>query len=293
MKGFPAYRRRPPAEPSSREIDLARRWLARRGAPVSVPTRLLSIRIAAHTAPSTWLRTFPLHAVLALAAGVGYSSLQYLPGVAGREMTEAIPLVFVLAAIQLSLWRARRVRERNLAATVPHRRTGIARPIGVVDGWSAATAATTFLGGAALALAMAVAVPGAWTYAWSWLGLLAVGALCTAVVVGATVREPVLAEDDASLAAAGVLRREAVVAAMPAMYAVPVLFDVFGGNRQPAAFTPLLLGYVALCLVLQLGAALAQRRWKLPPGHYGTVERTRETPPAAVSDENVWKPAAR
>ncbi|WIX77849.1 hypothetical protein QRX50_41700 [Amycolatopsis carbonis] len=217
MSGFLAYRRRPPAEPSTREIDFARRWLARRGVAVSLPTRLLCIRIGAHSvAPSTWLRTVPTYVVLAIGGAVGYQSLQELPGVAGREMTSAVTIFFVIAGFQVSWWRARRLRERNLAALVPHRLTGVARPKGVVDAWFGTTTAITFAGGAFLALAMLAAVPETRTWAWSWLGLLAVGAICTAVIVVATLREPVLAEDDASLAAGELLRREAVQSTAPA-----------------------------------------------------------------------------
>ncbi|MEV6902987.1 hypothetical protein [Amycolatopsis sp. NPDC051372] len=183
MKESSAHRRRPPAEPSWREIDLARMWLARHGIAVSLPTRLLSIRIAARTSPSAWLRTFPVYAGLAIIGAVGYQSLQYLPGVRGVEMTEATTLFLLFAALQISQWRARRRRERSLDLLVPHRITGAARPIGVIDAWYTATAVTTFAGGALLALSMFVAAAGARTYAWSWVGLLTAGALCTTVVV--------------------------------------------------------------------------------------------------------------
>lgn len=257
---------------------------------MSLPTRLLCIRIAAHAAPSTLARTFVVYVVLAVAGAVGYQSLQYLPGVQGREMTAGTSLYFVYAAFQIGVWRARRVRERNLAVLVPHRLTGVARPTGVVDGWYGATAATTFAGGALLALSMFVAVPGARTYAWSWLGLLTLGALCTGVIVRATLREPVIAEDDESLAADGLLRREAIQRTAPAGYSALVLFDVFGEGRQPHAYTTLLIGYVALCLALQCAAAITQRRRKLPPGHYGTVE-TAIAPAETAAD--VWKPPVR
>ncbi|MEV4597162.1 hypothetical protein AB0K15_07150 [Amycolatopsis sp. NPDC049253] len=290
MNGFLAYRRRPPAEPSAREIDFARRWLARRGVAVSLPTRLLCIRIGAHSvAPSAWLRTVAIYAVLAVGGAVGYQSLQELPGVHGREMTSAVTLFFVIAGLQVGWWRARRLRERNLAASVPHRLIGVARPKGVVDGWFGATAATTFAGGAFLALAVFAAVPEARTWAWSWLGLLAVGAICTGVIVVATSREPVLAEDDASLAAGELLRREAVQATAPAMYTLPVLFEVFGEGRQPPAFTGLLIGYVVLCLALQSAGPIALSRRKLPPGHYGEPE----TAAALTADDDVWRPVVR
>src|SRR4051794_40775302 len=114
MNGFLAYRRRPPAEPSAREIDFARRWLARRGVAVSLPTRL---------------------------------------------------------------------------AVHPDR-----RPL---------------------------------------RGALRMASL-----------------------------REAVQATAPAMYTLPVLFDIFGEGRQPPAFTGLLIGYVALCLALQCAGPIALSRRK-------------------------------
>ncbi|WP_328608377.1 hypothetical protein OG943_04440 [Amycolatopsis sp. NBC_00345] len=289
MNKFLARRRRPPAEPSAAEIAAARKWLARHGVEVNLPTRLLCIRIAAHLTPGTWLRTFPVYAVLGVVGSLGYQSLELLPGVRGREMTESIPLYFIFAAIQIGLWRARRVRERNLVELVPHPLTGVARPTGLLDGWSVAAAVTTFVGGALLAVSMFVA--GARTYAWSWLGLLAVGAICTAVVLRSTLREPVLAENDGSLAAGELLRREAIQGTLPAMYSVPVVYDIVGEGSQPHAFTTLLLGYVALCIVLQAAAAIAHRRRKLPPGYYGTTEIAPI--PVETTDENVWRPATR
>ncbi|WP_329059457.1 hypothetical protein [Amycolatopsis sp. NBC_01480] len=288
MNNFLARRRRLPAEPSSAELDAGRRWLRRHGVEVDRPTRLLSIRIAAHLAPGTWLRTFPVYAVLAVVGTLAYLSLEWLPGVRREEMTESVPMFFIYAAIQVGLWRARRLRERNLVELVPHPLTGVARPTGVVDGWYVATAAVTFAGGAALAVSMFAA--GARTYAWSWLGLLAVGAICTGVVLRSTLRQPVLAEDDGSLAADGLLRREAILASTPAIYSVPVIFDVINEGRQPHAFTGLIVGYVALCLALQAAVIIAQQRRKLPPGHYGTTETAPV--PVTTTGDNVWKPPA-
>lgn len=275
MKEFLARRRRPPAEPSAVEIGAARKWLARHGAEVNLPTRLPCIRIAAHLTPSTWLRTFPVYAVLGIAGSEAYLSLQELPGVHGREMTESIARYFLFAAIQVGLWRAPRVRERNLVALVPYRLTGLARPTGLLDGWYVAAATTTFAGGALLALSMVVAVPSARTYAWSWLGLLMVGAICTGVVLRSTLREPVVAENDGSLAADELLRREAIQATMPAIYALPVVFDIAGEGRQPHA-------------------AIAQRRRKLPPGYYGAIHSgTGEIGPRPERDRGRRRVEAR
>ncbi|SEP00773.1 hypothetical protein SAMN04489732_103195 [Amycolatopsis saalfeldensis] len=203
-------------------------------------------------------------------------------------MPPSFPLYFFFAALQIGQWRARQVRLRNLVALVPDRVTEVTRPTGLVDGWFVAAVAGTFLGGAALALSMFVA--GARTYAWSWLGLLALGAICTGVVLCSTLREPVIAEDDGSLAADELLRRQAIATTIPAIYSVPAAFDLVGEGRPPHAFTGPILGYVALCLALQTGVAIAQRHRKLPPGHYGTTDSgTGETTPD--TSDNVWRPA--
>ncbi|HEY2058652.1 MAG TPA: hypothetical protein VGH57_09815 [Amycolatopsis sp.] len=119
MRKFLARRSRLPAEPSSAEVAAARKWLARHGIEVAQPTQLLCIRIVAHLAPSTWLRSFPVYAVVGIVGGLAYTSLEWVPGVRGREMTESVPLYFIFAAIQVGLWRARRVRERTLVELVP------------------------------------------------------------------------------------------------------------------------------------------------------------------------------
>ncbi|MEC3973893.1 hypothetical protein [Amycolatopsis sp. H20-H5] len=102
-------------EPSWSEIVKARTWLAKRGIRVSMPTRLLAIRIGGRLT-QRHLRRYFSYAALATLGSLGYSCLQYLPGVHGSEMTQSATLFFIYFALQLSVWRGRQLRERSLAA---------------------------------------------------------------------------------------------------------------------------------------------------------------------------------
>jgi hypothetical protein len=109
------------------------------------------------------------------------------------------------------------------------------------------------------------------TYAWSWLGLLALGAVVFAVITTGVVRRPVIAEDEPSAAVDAVLRREDLYIAFPAASSVPVLVDLVTTHRQPPGFAPWLVGYAALAIALQIVGGLLGR-WRrpvLPGGGYG------------------------
>jgi hypothetical protein len=99
--------------------------------------------------------------------------------------------------------------------------------------------------------------------------LLGIGALSIAVVLTSVLRAPVIADDEATRAVDELVRVEWADRAFPAMFAIPVLFDMLIENRQPAAFTGLPAGYAVLSVGLQVIAMVHHRRRMLPPGDYG------------------------
>ena len=116
------------------------------------------------------------------------------------------------------------------------------------------------------------------TYAWSLLGLLAISALCTAVVLTSVLRAPVIADDEATRAVDDLVRAENADLAFPAVFSVPLVFDFFKSN-QPLGFTSLLIGYLLLSLGLQIVAVVLHSRRALPPGNYGlrAAEQAEDT----------------
>ncbi|WP_284747906.1 hypothetical protein [Amycolatopsis sp. RTGN1] len=98
------------------------------------------------------------------------------------------------------------------------------------------------------------------TYAWSWLGLLALGGVVTAVVLTGILRRPVIAEDETSLTVDAAVRLQDLRIPMPAVYAVPVAFDPMTGNAQPSGYAPWLIGYASLAVVTQAVAGFVSWR---------------------------------
>ncbi|KDN17585.1 hypothetical protein [Amycolatopsis rifamycinica] len=240
------------------ERTMALRWLASRGQPVAAPTpflgALLATRNVAIGGALPWALLF---GVLALFGAIGYDSL-FGPGA-----TVSTPAYFACFAIQLTLWRSARSRQRALAK-VTHPWPGpVPRTPG---GWFIASVALAYCGGAALSLAL-FSTP-ARTYAVSWLGLLALSALCTGCVLAGFLRAPVLAVDGPSLAVYRALLAENIHVAAPALAAVPPILDVARADRLPAGYGAALAGYAALVVGTELVAYLRSRR-PLPPGHYG------------------------
>ncbi|MCR6487212.1 hypothetical protein M8542_30725 [Amycolatopsis sp. OK19-0408] len=267
-------------EPTRGEVGQAVLWLRRHGVAVAAPTRLLATRLGVRgNAAPRGLRVRQAAVVAAaIACGVGYQCLQYLPGVRGVEMTESKMAYFIVIGIQAAAWIGLRYRDRQAAAWLGTR--AIEAPVpprrGLPGGWHTASAVVTFAGGAALGGTMFFATPYR-TYAWSWLGVLALALVMSAVLVTGVRRRPVIAEDEASLAVDTVLRREDLRVALPSGYAVLVLTDLVTTHRQPPGFAPWLLGYAALAVALQVVGALADRRHRvaLPAGHYGELRPVR------------------
>lgn len=260
--------------PSRGEFVQAAVWLGRHGVRVGIPTRLLATRLGvrgtAHPRPLLIRQTGIVLATLA--AAVAYQCLQYLPGVRGVEMTESKVPYFLLIGSQLAFWSAFRRRDRQALDLLGDRVLARPRPSwrASLGSWYLASAAVTFAGGAALGVTMFFATPYR-TYAWSWLGVLALGAVVCAVIVPGVLRRPVIAEDEPSAAVDAVLRIEDLYTALPSGYAVPVLIDLVTTRRQPPGFTPWLVGYAVLAITLQvIGALLGRRRRPaLPDGDYG------------------------
>jgi hypothetical protein len=235
------------------------RWLASRGQPVAAPTPFLDALVA--TRNVTIQRALPwllLFGVPALFGAIGYRSL-FGPGA-----TVSTPAYFAGFAIQLTMWLCTRSRQRALAkATRPWSGPAHERP----GGWFIAAAALAYGGGAALALVLFFATP-ARTYALSWLGLLALSAVCSGGILAAVLRAPVLAVDEPSLAVYRALLAENIHTAAPALAAVPPILDVALRNRLPAGYGLWLAAYAAVVVAMELVAYFRNHR-PLPPGHYG------------------------
>ncbi|MCS7480491.1 hypothetical protein ACFFQW_33515 [Umezawaea endophytica] len=253
-----------------REAVAAREWLVRRGALVHIPRPLLTVRLGQRNRRRVWFGYYAVFVVLAFAC---YAFVHWLvpdlPDVRDEDMTEGLVLTSVYCALQLATWRTWSRVDRGLASHEALNDPSLPRPPWrtVLGGWFTASTAVTFVGGAGLGVAMVVTTP-ARTYASSWLGLLAIGALSTAVVLTGVLRAPVIADDEATRAVDDLVRTENANHALPAMFAVPVVFDLFEG-KQPSAFTGVLIGYVVLSVGLQLVAVVVHSRQVLPPGDYG------------------------
>jgi len=260
------------AGPTEREAELARKWLARRGVRVAHPTRFLGVRIGGLQAgaTSTAIVSYLIFAPLIVVGTFAYLSLRKPLGAQGVRMTESVPLYFAFFALQLTSWRTWRLQERAVGKRLAVR---VARPRRrVLDGWYLAASSITFGGGALLGITMFVTTPSARTYAWSWLGVLAIGALCTAVVLRSVLRAPAVVDDEASAAVDELIHTQYADATLPAIYAAPILLDLLFENRQPHAFTWLLVAYAVLSVGVQAVAVVRHRRRRLPQGNYGTSD---------------------
>lgn len=267
-------------EPTRGEVGQAALWLGRHGVAVAVPTRLLTIRLGVrgNAGPRSLRVRRAGVLLLALIGGVGYQCLQYLPDVRGVEMTESKMAYFIVIGFHTAIWLGLRRADREAAAWLGARALEAPRPPGrgLLGGWHIASAVVTFAGGAALGVTMFLATPYR-TYAWSWLGVLALGLVMCAVIVTGVLRRPVIAEDEASLAVDAVLRREDLRLALPSGYAVLVLIDLVTTHRQPPGFAPWLVAYAGLAVALQIVGAVADRRHRtmLPEGSYGELRPVR------------------
>ncbi|WP_326944435.1 hypothetical protein OG439_32000 [Amycolatopsis sp. NBC_01307] len=261
-------------EPTEAEVDPAGLWLAKRGVEVVRPTPLLALRLGARRAarpPGYWAWCFLVLAVAVVAGGV----LQFLALWLHTPMGGVVFAAY--AGVVVLVWLPVRWADRRAAALLGDRRLDVPRPPWreSLDGWYLASVLITFGGGALLAVAMCVTTS-AWVWAVGWLGMLAIGALVVAVVLTGVLRRPVLAEDETSLMIDAVVRAEDPYITLPALFALPVLFDPLTTGRQPHEFTPWLVGYVVLAFAtLLVGRYRQYRRRTLPAGTYGVEVAVR------------------
>ncbi|MEV7099039.1 hypothetical protein AB0M80_40040 [Amycolatopsis sp. NPDC051045] len=242
------------------ERAAAGRWLVKHHVEVPTLTDLLALRLGFRggARPPGWWRWIVPAILVMCAANVGYLCLAFLPGVRGEELTGGGYLFFLMIFLQVSNWLPVRVRDRQARALLGTR--AIERPPGfALGGWDIAALLVTFGGGAALAVTIFVTTPFR-TYAWSWFGLLALGGVVTAVILTGILRRPVIAEDETSRAVDAAVRIQDLLIAMPAVYAVPVLFDPMTDDAQPPGYTPWLIGYAALAVATQAAAGFVNWR---------------------------------
>jgi hypothetical protein len=261
-------------EPTEAEVKAAKVWLAKRGVVVAEPTTLLALRLGARRAarpPGYWAWCV-LVIVLVIFAG---TVLQFLS--LWLHLPTGGAFFAGYAGVVVLVWLPVRWADRRAATWLGDRRLIVPRPSWreSLDGWYLASVGITFGGGALLAVAMCVTTS-KWVWAVGWLGLLALGAVVLAVILTGMVRRPVIAEDDTSLMIDAVVRAEDPFITMPALFALPVLFDPLTSGRQPHEFTPWLIGYVVLAFATLLVSRYTQyRRRMLPAGNYGTAVAAR------------------
>jgi hypothetical protein len=254
--------------PTEAEVRAARKWLAKRGVRVAEPTTLLALRLGARRGarpPGYWAWVVVVLVSVVLVGTVVEFLALWLHAPVGSAF-----FVGYAGAVLLVRSSVRRA-DRRAAAWLGDRRLAVPRPSWrkSLGGWYLASLVTTFGGGALLAVVMCVTTS-EWVWAVGWLALLALGAVVVAVVLTGVVRRPVIAEDETSLVIDGVVRAEDPFLAMPALFALPVLFDVLTSGPQPHEFTPWLVGYVVLAYATLLVSRYARyRRRMLPSGRYG------------------------
>lgn len=264
-------------EPTEREIQSARAWLGRHGIWVSMPTRLLALRIGARYRPERMELAGLVFGGVFLASAFGFMLVAAL---LKGKLTASGPIYTACIASACTAWFTARRRERAIfhrlgAAPAASSR----RPLAFAGPWFLGTAAVTFLGGAGLCVAMlATSAP----YALSWLSLLLISAVAFGTIVTGVLRAPVIAEDEASRAVDDAWRRQDLYIAAPVLFAPPVLVDLFE-DRLPRGFTAPVIAYAAVVCVLQVIDVWQNRRAYLafPPGNYGTPH----SPPGITQPE--------
>ncbi|WP_326944432.1 hypothetical protein OG439_31985 [Amycolatopsis sp. NBC_01307] len=261
-------------EVTSAEESAALKWLAKRGQPVGRPTPLLTALIA--TRRSLYSRGLPRYFAIVVGIcviGSGYSLL-FGPGATRSDVA-----YFIYFGIQLSMWDGIRWHERKLGASVPSRSP--AEPWWqALGGWYLVSVVAAFGGGIALAVTMYFTTA-ARTYAVSWLGLLALSALCCGWILTGVLRGRDFGETPESLAVHRALRIERLYLAMPGFVVFPVILELLWPSRRPPAeVTPWLAGYIAVVVVLQLISGILhwRRQRRLPPGDYGRPLPTASSP---------------
>lgn len=263
-----------PGEPSVLDVGMARVWLAKRNVFVSLPTRLLSHRIAARED----LRGRDLNrrsiitflVIFAAVSGTGVLFEIVLAGTPGDFVNRSALYALVVSSYQLVMWRTVRRRDRFAQGLVPQEpKPLLMARLKLLGRWYLAGLTSTFVGGAALGVALALGASPS-LYGWSWLAVLAIGAVPVGMILKDVLTGPAIAEDPASLAVDDALRLQDAYFAAPPVYALLLVIEPYFSGRHMDFFTPWLIAYVVLALGTHLVGEL--QRWRhrsLPPGYYG------------------------
>ncbi|MFI7117543.1 hypothetical protein [Amycolatopsis sp. NPDC049868] len=260
-------------QPTAIETADAMAWLSKRGIRAGIPSRPLTVRIAARQSRTTTTRILWLIGAcfVSVALTMTFGLLQKLPGVRGVEMPESRYSYFMVASIALGYWASILHREKQLGGLPARNRRP---PAKVLGGWYLASFLITFGGGATLAVTMYFTTESR-TFAWTWLAALGWAALCCTTILVWAVTRRVRGEDAASIAVDSELRFQDSRFLSPAVFPVASLIDPLFSHRSPPGFTWWMVGYAVVAAVTALGAHWRDaRRPPLPPGDYGTDETT-------------------
>ncbi|WP_103355595.1 hypothetical protein [Amycolatopsis sp. CA-128772] len=248
-------------QPTVAEVTLTRTWLARRGIKVQWPTRLLALRVGSREQAQ---RT---NAVYGIFVGLVWAVI-VLPPV-------PVPAKFVLVSVVFTghpmlQWRRVRARERLAARLAP---PGPRLPWRVaaaqVGWWNVTSVLITYGGGVVLCAARFATSPPA---AAGWAVALALGAAGTVLVLGPVLRNPVIAEDEASLAVDAALRAyDALVFAPAAVLTLLAWIDLDATWPAMPPWFPVRVAYIVLAVGTLLAGRFSRRYRTLPPGTYGTA----------------------
>ncbi len=256
---------------SQADVEQAGRWLAGHGLPEDRPTPLLAARLTARRRAR--LASSVVLAAFIVAVALAYSFARPADGSGSIQPWSLVVLAVVVGGLVLAQalldWRVRRA-DRRVAATLPRRAAHPVRP-----GWRtvlglprAAFAVTTFTGAMVLAIASLTARDGTAQYASV---VLLVGLCGVAVATGVQLRHvlthPVVADDEVSLTADGIMRVEDArdVTTPTAVWCLPTVsvLDTAPGWWVAAWCVFVALGAVSLALIT-VSAGLAARRRGTP-----------------------------
>lgn len=264
-----------PVAPSTMaEGDLRRagKWLAQHGAGDRAPSRLLAARLAVRDRRQRAEQRL----LLALAALLaGFVLLRQVVDIAiqvgGRDLVAPVSLAAFYLLTSAGIWllsRRQRAREARIAARLPRRaaRSAVEHPVAVLGGAYLAAASITYLGGTGLGLGFALLSADPVDRA---LGLVfAVGTALVGAIAGVVAweetRRPAVAEDDASLMADDLLRRQDAHRVAPFTVAVALAFSA---SAHGTGESLTLLTFTVLTAALWVVSYVMDHRRKLPaPG---------------------------
>lgn len=257
--------------PTVAEGDLRRagNWLAQHGAGDRAPSRLLAARLALRD------RRQRIELGLLLALGtllVGFALLRKVVDIAiqvgERNLVAPVSLAALYLLASAGIWllsRRQRAQEARIAARLPRRaaRSAVEHPVAVLGGTYLVAAIITYVGGTGLGIGFALLSADPVDRA---LGLVfAVGTALVGAIAGVVAweetRRPAVAEDDASLMADDLLRREDAHRVAPFTVAVAL---VFSASAHGTGESLTLLAFTVLTAGLWVTSYVMDHRRKLP-----------------------------